>query len=99
MINKIWDELPETWSEDTERIAMFPLALAQRFAELVDQGLIHDAELMMGEAAIIVGSYAHKARRLSFADLFRDPFKGHREKVRQFAIKWSLPSSFMEHIV
>ena len=86
-----------TFEKDAERIGLFVVAVAEKAIQLVATPV--DAPFDIGdftkEAGNLVAAWYHKAGHLSFADMFRDPFKDLRQQTRVFATKWSLDPAFV----
>jgi len=80
--------------KDARRIGLFVTACQKKAIELV-------------ASPAALAQFAHESfelamkfspRKFSFADLFRDPYKGAREAVRVFAEKWQMDPVFIEEM-
>jgi hypothetical protein len=80
-------------NKDGRRIGLFVAACQKRAAELATSEPGQLAAFLNG-SAVIASEWAPEPSKLSLAWLFGDPYKPHRERVRQFAELWNLDPVF-----
>jgi hypothetical protein len=92
-LGPILDVFPNA-SKDARRIGLFVTACQKKAIELVMsngdyQGFVQE---------VFAVSMKFSPRKFSFADLFRDPYKGAREAIRVFGEKWQLDPLFLKEM-
>jgi hypothetical protein len=101
--------LAKTAKKDEERIKLFVLAVARKEAEYAMTALATLAidPVKAGEiaaeatrfskgAANLVQDWLVRFKKLSLADLWRDPYKELRQQTRVFAADWDLDPAFRQ---
>lgn len=78
--------------KDAKRIGLFVTAAQKKAIELVATN--GDYMGFLEESFALAMEFGPK--KLSFASLFGDPYKGARQKAREFGKKWQLDAAFME---
>jgi len=96
MINlpTILKALPTT-NHDIQRISLFTAAVSQKAVELSVSNPLRVPDFVR-DSAVLMSKWMDKTRRLSLADLFRDPYKELRNETRGFAAKWDLDPFFRD---
>lgn len=88
-IKSLLSTLPSA-NKDAKRIALFTAAVAKKTVDIINSG--DDTRAFLEASSSLVYQWIDRSRKLSLADLFRDPFKSLREETRRFAVEWELDS-------
>lgn len=83
-------------ASDERRIGLFVSAVQKKALEMVSSP--RTLQVFAQDSSQLISRWIGRARKLSFADLFRDPFKALREETRGFARKWELDPEFLREI-
>jgi hypothetical protein len=92
-LGPILDVFPNA-SKDARRIGLFVTACQKKAIELVMSN--GDYKGFAEEAFAIAMKFSPK--KLSFASLFGDPYKGARQDAREFGKKWQLDPLFLKEM-
>ncbi len=92
-IEYVFRRLPSA-NKDAQRIAMFSAAIAQKSVEMASFG--EEVEAFVMAASGLIYKWIDRSRKLSLADLFRDPYRELREETRRFAAEWELDEAFRQ---
>lgn len=98
LYSEILSKIPPSVEKDERRMQLFVAAVAQKVRELSATGETDRILVFTREASSLVARWAARATKLSFADLFRDPFKDLRVQTRQFAANWELDDRFRKEM-
>jgi hypothetical protein len=89
--------LPAKLDKDERRMRLFVAAVSNKSVLLsaaANPTAVYTAFNFAQESGILIAAWALRAKKFSFADLFRDPYKDLREQTRAFGARWDLDPLF-----
>ena len=83
--------------KDVKNMGLFVAAVAAKTEQKV-LSQSADTQLFVASSAQLMASWFQKVKKLSFWDLFGDPFKDLRNQTRAFAANWDLDAELRKSL-